>query len=117
MPFFLLADYELVWKQGECGDGIEKKQGRLTLDECANACRETAEMFDFGTNKFGKNKCDGNKCDCYCELGTENYQCKKINPHNGFNLYAFIGRSYVYIDNTVSILKGWEIDLNSRIKD
>lgn len=92
-PFFLLADYKLFKKRSECGDGAENWKGKLTLEGCANACRGTAEIFDFGTNEFGKNNCDGDLCVCYCESGTENYQCKNVKDHDGFNMYAFIGRS------------------------
>ena len=65
--------------------------GKLTLSGCADACREFAENFAFGTNEYGKKRCDGDSCDCYCEFGTENYKCKNIKMNYGFDLYAFKG--------------------------
>ena len=101
--FSFLDGYRLVKKRSQCDDAGEEYQQKLTLDGCAKACRATAQNFAFGTNEFGKNRCNGILCDCFCEFGTYKYQCNKITVHDGFNLYAFIGRYQIFSIDTLVI--------------
>ena len=63
-----------------------------TAQGCANACRGTAQMFAYGTDKYGVNRCwhsDG--CTCYCQYAATNYECNKQITHDGYNLYKYQG--------------------------
>ena len=86
------SDYQLVQKKAECDVGTKIRQGRLTISQCAAACRGTSQMFVHGTNEFGGDSCVGEKCSCYCEIGSENYQCNNIKINKGLNLYNFFGK-------------------------
>ena len=81
MNVFLLLDYSRIKKKVKCIN--EKYQNKLTLQECAHACRASSENF-----AFGKNNCIGEKCECWCQFGTENYKCLSITENKGFDLYT-----------------------------
>ena len=89
---FSLLEYHLVQKKAQCAFGKEENKGRVSLEACAEVCYGKSENFIFGTNEFRQSRCSFDNCDCFCEFGTENYKCKEIKEHEGFNLYAFRGK-------------------------
>ena len=70
----------------------------MTIDSCANKCKEQARMFAYGTNYFGGQGCKDGLCKCHCATTEENdITCTKINHHdywfyefkNGKNMLAY----------------------------
>ena len=84
----LFSDWYLVQEKAEC-TGTEAFQGKKrSLEECANSCRGTSELFIYGTTDFGIDRtCSSTGCNCFCELPSGGECTQK--KHGGFRLYEF----------------------------
>ena len=99
-----IIDFQLVSMKSVCEGDETFKDFLPNVGACAEACKGSADMFIFGTEKdgggsgtcknnfFGRNK----QCKCWCQHNTENSKCKKMVNNDGFNLFAFKGR-YLFL--------------------
>ena len=70
--------------------GSEDFQGeKKSLEECANSCLGTSELFIYGTTVLDSiwNRCSSFGCNCYCELPSGGKCTPK--QHDGFKLYTY----------------------------
>ena len=58
------------------------------MEECANSCLGTSELFIYGTTDFGLDRvCSSSGCNCFCELPTGGKCTPK--QHDGYKLYTY----------------------------
>ena len=72
------------------GDSATKNVRKDKMENaagCAHACRGESQMFAFGMDGH----CSDGKCNCYCQMNTENFQCKTQKTEHNYKLYAFKG--------------------------
>ena len=89
----LISDYDLLKKRfrckGEDSLGLWTEE-KISLQDCADFCRESAWYFAFGTTEFGRpDMCNGESCKCQCHN-----DCPYLTDSNYWNVYEFRGISH-----------------------
>ena len=89
----LILDYDLLKKRfrckGEDSLGLWTEE-KISLQDCADFCRESAWYFAFGTTEFGRpDMCNGESCKCQCHN-----DCPYLTDSNYWNVYEFRGISH-----------------------
>ena len=93
------VEWSLVGERQECGDAELFKGEMDSIGECAEACKDVAKMFIFGTNDFGNNRCYEDGCNCFCETSAEDNGTCNIVQNDGYRLYKFIQPSKYWFSN------------------
>ena len=85
-PILEHIKYEEIARNSKC-EGKATYQNKLTLQECADACKESSNKFTHGFRKcdssynYDKRKYE-KRCDCYCQV-----ECKQIVGSNDFDVF------------------------------
>ena len=86
------SDYTRVADKVEC-EGASHPAGYVAgVQACADACRNSSQLFTYGTNLYRHQRCVQGKCKCYCMLETTDYECNKTKVHTGYIMYSYKGK-------------------------